>query len=153
MISDHFQFPASGIISRYCRITGTGWHDLCSPSKSSPIARRRHELMYLLRQMTALSQAEIGRLFGGRDPSTVQAAVEGIADRIVADRAFADRLREIAMTIRGVSQAPARANEPTDVMHLAALGVLRDASLSDADARHAALVLLSRQPTEARHGL
>ena len=136
------------VLTAYCRITGVLIADLTGPSKAAPIVKRRHELIYLLAQMTVLSQTDIGRRVGNRDQATVQAAIQNVADRLAADPAHAERLRDIARIIRDSPPAA-----PVDVMRTAALGVLADRHLSDADARHAALVLLSAAPApEVQHG-
>ena len=44
------------VLTAYCRITGVLIADLTGPSKAAPIVKRRHELIYLLAQMTVLSQ-------------------------------------------------------------------------------------------------
>lgn len=133
--------PAIQLIDAYCRVTGVANADLCSQSRAEPIVRRRHELMYLLRQFTTLSLEGIGAILGGRDASTVQEAISKVADRIAGDASLATRLRDIVEMIR--AQIFGAAPVSSDIMRTAAVGVLRDISLSDADARQAALTLLS----------
>lgn len=133
--------PAVQVINAYCRVTGVTNADLCSQSRAEPIVRRRHELMYLLRQFTTLSLDGIGTILGGRDASTVQEAIHKVADRIAADASLAERLRDMVEMIR--AQIFGAAPVSSDIMRTAAVGVLRDLSLSDADARQAALTLLS----------
>jgi chromosomal replication initiator protein len=65
---------------------------VCGPRRTRTVALPRQVAMYLIRQLTDLSFVEIGRLFGGRDHSTVVYAVEKTAQRLTADREFADRV-------------------------------------------------------------
>lgn len=53
--------------------------DLDSQVRMRSIARPRQVAMYLARQLTLRSLPEIGRLFGGRDHSTIAHGVEVIA--------------------------------------------------------------------------
>lgn len=55
----------------------------------------RKVAMYLIRDMTNLSQDEIGQLFGGRDHSTVFYATHQVELRIGRDPAFAETIREM----------------------------------------------------------
>ncbi len=55
--------------------------------------------MYLTRQLTDLSLVEIGRLYGGRDHSTVLYACEKVAEMISADNAFAERVNGMISTL------------------------------------------------------
>jgi hypothetical protein len=103
-----------------------------------PVVRVRHELMWLLRDLTYLSLAEIGRWIGGRDATTVQHGVDQISDQIAADP---DYRREMLFQRTNVLRL-ARSGMAPELRLTAARGVLADASLPDADARSAALQLL-----------
>jgi hypothetical protein len=103
-----------------------------------PVVRVRHELMWLLRDLTFLSLVEIGRLIGGRDATTVQHGVDQITDQIAADPQY----RREMLFQRGNVLRLARSGMTPDLRLKAAHGVLADASLPDADARSAALQLL-----------
>lgn len=103
-----------------------------------PVARVRHELMWLLRDLTHLSLAEIGQLVGGRDASTVQHGIDQVSDRIAAD---ADYRREMLFQRFTILRAEGHGLTP-ELRLTAVRGVLADAGLADADARAAALQLL-----------
>jgi hypothetical protein len=112
-----------------------------------PVARVRHELMWLLRELTHLSLFDIGALIGGRDATTVRSGIDQVCDRIAADGEYR---REMAFQRLAVLSAARPGMTPgmTPSLCLAAIrGVLSDASLSDADARTAAL-----QMTGGAHG-
>ena len=55
--------------------------------------------MYLLRQLTDLSLAEIGRTFGGRDHTTVLYACERIGMQVANDPAFSDKINSMISTL------------------------------------------------------
>jgi chromosomal replication initiator protein len=55
--------------------------------------------MYLMRHLTELSLVEIGRVFGGRDHSTVIHACRQVADRIQQDDAFRDKVNGLFSTV------------------------------------------------------
>ena len=55
--------------------------------------------MYLMRHLTEMSLAEIGRAFGGRDHSTVIHACRQVADRIQSDDAFRDKVNGLFSTV------------------------------------------------------
>jgi hypothetical protein len=70
---------------------------LDSPTRGAPeIAQARQAAIYLARQHTDKSLPHIGRLFGGRDHTTILYAVRAVAKRAQADRCFAAELEEIA---------------------------------------------------------
>jgi chromosomal replication initiation ATPase DnaA len=58
---------------------------LIGQSRSRSIARPRQVAMYLARRRTTRSLPEIGRVFGGRDHSTVVWAIKQIANLIETD--------------------------------------------------------------------
>jgi chromosomal replication initiator protein len=55
--------------------------------------------MYLMRQLTDLSLVEIGRLFGGRDHTTVLYACEKVGTLVAADIPFADKINALISTL------------------------------------------------------
>jgi len=59
----------------------------------------RQVAMYLLRQLTDLSLIEIGRVFGGRDHTTVMYACERVGARATEDTEFSERLNGMFSTL------------------------------------------------------
>ena len=72
---------------------------LMSKRRTQLVAQPRQVAMYLLRQLTDLSLVEIGRIFGGRDHTTVMYACERIADRITAEEAFREKVNGLISTL------------------------------------------------------
>ena len=72
---------------------------LCGPRRTKNIALPRQVAMYLLRQLTDLSLVEIGRVFGGRDHSTVLYACDRVGDHVSKDVAFADKINGLISTL------------------------------------------------------
>ena len=56
----------------------------------------------MTRQLTDLSLMEIGRLYGGRDHTTVIYACERVAVMISADNEFAERINGMISTLASV---------------------------------------------------
>ena len=69
---------------------------LTGDKREQPIALARQIAMYLIREETSSSLAEIGRLLGGRDHSTILHGYEKIATQIDLD----SRLRNYILEIR-----------------------------------------------------
>jgi len=63
------------------------------------IALPRQVAMYLLRQLTDLSLAEIGRIFGGRDHTTVLYACEKVGGMVARDSVFSDKVNGMISTM------------------------------------------------------
>jgi chromosomal replication initiator protein len=78
-------------------------HDLCARTRKHPIVTARHVAMYLAREFTDKSLADIGAHFGGRDHSTVINACQSVQDRIDTEPPFA----------RHVEQACTRLGRPS----------------------------------------
>jgi chromosomal replication initiator protein len=72
---------------------------LCGKRRTRNIAVPRQVAMYLMRQVTDLSLVEVGRLFGGRDHTTVMYACEKIASMVVVDSPFADKINGLISTL------------------------------------------------------
>jgi chromosomal replication initiator protein len=69
-------------------------HDLCARTRKHPIVTARHVAMYLAREFTDKSLADIGAHFGGRDHSTVINACQSVQDRIDTEPAFAQHVEQ-----------------------------------------------------------
>ncbi len=72
---------------------------LCGSRRTRTIAGPRQVAMYLTRQLTDLSLGEIGRLFGGRDHTTVLYACEKVANLIQSENSFADKINGLISTL------------------------------------------------------
>ncbi len=72
---------------------------LVGKRRTQAIAVPRQVAMYLMRHLTELSLAEIGRVFGGRDHSTVIHACRQVAARIQAEDSFRDKVNTLFSTV------------------------------------------------------
>lgn len=108
-----------------------------SRTMARPVVRLRHELMWLLRDLTHLSLESIGQVIGGRDATTVRHGIDQIADRIASDDGYRREMR-----FQRLALLKAAGGMPPALRMTAARGVLADRGLTDADARLAALQLL-----------
>ena len=68
---------------------------LVSKKRTKDLTVPRQVAMYLIRDMLDLPLVEIGKLFGGRDHSTVIHAINKVEDDIAADAAFGARIQAI----------------------------------------------------------
>jgi chromosomal replication initiator protein len=67
--------------------------------RTRSVAMPRQVAMYLLRQLTDLSLVEIGRMFGGRDHTTVLYACEKVARMVASDPSFSDKINTMISTL------------------------------------------------------
>jgi chromosomal replication initiator protein len=67
--------------------------------RTRSVALPRQVAMYLLRQLTELSLVDIGRVFGGRDHSTVIYACEKVGTMVATDNEFAERINGFISTL------------------------------------------------------
>ena len=72
---------------------------LVGQRRTAAVALPRQVAMYLMRHLTEMSLAEIGRVFGGRDHSTVIHACRQVAERIQGDDAFRDKVNGLFSTV------------------------------------------------------
>jgi chromosomal replication initiator protein len=67
--------------------------------RTRSITLPRQVAMYLMRQLTELSLVEIGRMFGGRDHTTVIYSCEKMREMINADEAFSEKINALISTL------------------------------------------------------
>jgi chromosomal replication initiator protein len=72
---------------------------LCGQRRTQTIVLPRQVAMYLMRQLTDLSLAEIGRAFGGRDHTTVLYACEKITREIRVDNVLGEKVNGLISTL------------------------------------------------------
>lgn len=113
-------------------------------NKGAALSRARQELMWLLRDLTHLTLAEIGQHVGGRDETTVRHGIDRVSDLIASDGGYRQQLQAVR---RAIFEAKAGAGMTPDLCLTAVRSVLANDALTDADARKAALQLM-----ETRHG-
>jgi hypothetical protein len=142
--------PAAEVVDAFLTLRRASAEDVIqSRAATRAVARARHELMWFLRDLTHLSLAEIGHVMGGRDATTVRHGIDQVSDRIAKDEGFRrEMLFARAIILRGMTDVPAHVARLTpDLCMVAVRSVLTDDSLTDAEARRAALQLMG-----PRHG-
>ncbi|QIB32655.1 helix-turn-helix domain-containing protein [Ancylobacter pratisalsi] len=75
--------------------------DLLSQRRTANVVRPRQVAMYLTKEMTLRSLPEIGRLFGGRDHTTVLHAVRKVAGLVARDPDLRAEVASLRRTIGG----------------------------------------------------
>lgn len=132
------------VIERFAWHTGTPLEDVCGPSQTREITRRRHELMWLLRTLTTSSLTQIGELLGGKDPKTVDHGIDRVTIRAAEEPGYRQLLADLRAAIATPAVAPVLF---PDMRLTMAQAVLADPTLSDCDARTAARVILGSTTT------
>jgi chromosomal replication initiator protein len=86
-----------------CAVLGISQSAMLSPSRAAELSRGRQIAMYLSRDMTSLSLADIARQFD-RDHTTVLHAVRAVSARAIEDAEVADTIHR-ARELLGASQS------------------------------------------------
>ena len=99
--------PVEEIQQEVASSFGISRAELVGPARTTVPLRARQVAIYLTREMTDLSLPQIGRLYGGRDHSTVLNSLRRIEARFAEDAKLAGRVRRLRDAIhsgdRGVS--------------------------------------------------
>jgi chromosomal replication initiator protein len=80
---------------------GVAVDGLISKKRTKDLTVPRQVAMYLIRELLDISLVEIGRLFGGRDHSTVIHSIHKVEHELESDTAFAARIESVRRTVRG----------------------------------------------------
>jgi len=78
---------------------GVKTESLLGQRRTQVVALPRQVAMYLMRQLTDLSLVEIGRVFGGRDHTTVLYACEKVGSRINLEESFREKVNGMISTL------------------------------------------------------
>jgi hypothetical protein len=141
---DHRPFlPLADVMKRFSLQTATPLEELRGPAQTREISRRRQELMWLARQLTSATLAQIGDAVGGRDAKTVDAGIDRIAMRALNEPPYRAALSDLRDAI--IKPADVAVTTGSDLLNLGmAINLLSDTRIGDADARQGALTLLRR---------
>ena len=82
-------------------------NELLGQSRTAGAVRARQVAIYLTRELTDLSLPQIGRLYGGRDHSTVLNSIRRIESRLPGDRELAGRLQQLRRDIHSSASVDA----------------------------------------------
>ena len=93
------QLTPERIVALVAEHFGVKGEALFGARRTRSVALPRQGAMYLLRQLTELSLVEIGRIFGGRDHTTVMYACERVGSLVASDNAFAERVNGLMSTL------------------------------------------------------
>jgi chromosomal replication initiator protein len=91
---------------RVAAACGVSRADLVGASRVAPALRARQMAILLTRELTDLSLPQIGRLYGGRDHSTVLNSLRRAAASVAEDADFAQRVAELRSAIHSPSTGP-----------------------------------------------
>ncbi len=87
-----------------CERFGVPPIEMVSQRRGRGVARPRQVAMYLSRELTPLSLPAIGRLFGGRDHTTVMYAISRVEELARSDADFGERVAALRQQLSGEAQ-------------------------------------------------
>jgi chromosomal replication initiator protein len=108
--------PAETVVAAVSVRTGVDAAALRGRSRTRDVTYARHLAMYLLREDAKLSVAEIGRMFGGRDHSTVLGGINRIALETTTRPETATDLAVVRDAIADARRARAEAKADQQVL-------------------------------------
>lgn len=87
------------IIAKTAARFGFSITDMEGPSRKSELVRARQVAMYLCRDLAKMSFPKIGKLFGGRDHTTVMHAYNKVHSRLLVDLEMGDAIADLSHTL------------------------------------------------------
>ncbi len=102
LIPEHNSRPVTPdeIIAATSESYGVSVADLVGPSRRQPLAQARQVAMYLCRELTDLSLPKIGKVFGGRDHTTVLHALDRVTNFMQSDQRIFDKVTALSQGLR-----------------------------------------------------
>jgi chromosomal replication initiator protein len=89
------------IRERVAQLFGVTVDSLCSKKRTKEVTMPRQVAMYLIRELLDLPLVEIGRLFGGRDHSTVIHSIQKVEEDLATDDLFHARVQALRAELTG----------------------------------------------------
>ena len=97
--SSEFIITPDSIIKEICRYFRLEEEQIKGQSRSRDCLNARQIAMYLIRRMTSLSLDETGKVFGGRDHSTVLNSINKVEKKMKSDPTYAETVKAIITNI------------------------------------------------------
>jgi chromosomal replication initiator protein len=95
------EITPSLIRERVAQVFGVPIEALSSKKRTKEVTMPRQVAMYLIRELLDLPLVEIGRLFGGRDHSTVIHSIQKVEEDLAGDDAFHARVQALRAELTG----------------------------------------------------
>ena len=100
IFKNNTEAPSTDTILKYvCAHFDVDQATLRGTQRNRGVAQARHVAIYMIRNMTNLSQDDIGKLFGGRDHTTIMHSLRLVEQRLKTDKAFAETIKELKTNI------------------------------------------------------
>jgi chromosomal replication initiator protein len=99
--------PVEKIQELVAKSFGISRAELVGSTRAATPVRARQVAIYLTRELTDLSLPQIGRIYGGRDHSTVLSSIRRIEARRDEDGALAERIEELRAAVHTGPTGPA----------------------------------------------
>ena len=102
ILNDNLPVPVTveRIISEVARTFGVSPQDIRSNKRSSQISSARQVSIYVVREITLMSQTDIGAEFGGRDHSTVVYNIQQVERKMKHDTKYKETIEDIIKNIQ-----------------------------------------------------
>ena len=97
--SNEFIITPETIIKEVCRYFRLEEDQIKGQSRSRDSLNARQTAMYLIRRLTSLSLDDTGKVFGGRDHSTVLNSINKVEKKMKADPTYAETVKAIITNI------------------------------------------------------
>jgi len=89
------ELTATTIRERVAQAWGAPVEGLSSKKRTKELTVPRQVAMYLIRELLELPLVEIGKLFGGRDHTTVIHSIQKVEEQILSDEVFRGRVQAL----------------------------------------------------------
>ena len=99
-------------------LTGATRDEIVSSSRQRGIVEARWIAIYCVYRRMNLSLQRIGRVFGGRDHTTIANAVKQLKDRKAYDAALADKVDDAMVQLGAGSPIPEASSQEGDILRL-----------------------------------
>ena len=94
------ELSPESILQSVCKNKKVKVRDVLSKERKQPIVLARQLAMYLIHKYTQVSYAEIGRIMGKKDHTTVLHACDRIKKRLATDKDFRKEVEEIEVSLK-----------------------------------------------------
>lgn len=105
IMTDQVPLPVTvdRIIDEVARTYGVTAEDIRSKNRSNQVSTARQVAMYVVREITGMTQLEIGQEFGGRDHTTVIYGLSQVAKTLESDPRKREVIEDIIKNIRNLN--------------------------------------------------